>query len=192
MKNIKSGFVTLILFTILTGVIYPLFITLIAQLFLHESSNGSLIKVEEKIVGSKLIGQNFTSPKYFYSRPSSIDYKGSISGATNLGPTSKKLIQTTEKRIKQIKDKHDLPDSSKIPADLALSSASGLDPHISPESAYLQAKRVSENRNISQDEIESLITENIERPTLGFIGKNRVNVLNLNLELNKLSNTKQK
>ena len=186
MGEIKRGFIIFILFSIFTGLIYPFFITGIAQVFWREKANGSLIVKDEKIIGSKLIGQDFTSPEYFHGRPSAVSYKGSISGASNLGPTSKKLFETVEQEIKKVRTENNLPANTKIPADLVLSSASGLDPHISLESAYLQAPRVAQVRGISLDDVKKLVVKNIEKPQLKFLGQTTVNVLRLNLELDRI------
>ena len=186
MKEIKQGFMIFILFSVLTGLIYPSFITAIAQIVWKEKANGSLIKVDEKVIGSKLIGQKFISSKYFHGRPSAVDYKGSISGASNLGPTSKKLFETVEQEIKKVRTENNLPANTKIPADLVLSSASGLDPHISLESAYLQAPRVAQARGILLDDVKKLVVKNIEKPQLKFLGQTTVNVLRLNLELDRI------
>lgn len=186
MKEIKQGFIFFILFSILTGLIYPIFITALAQVVWRDKANGSLIRVENKIMGSKLIGQKFTDPKYFHSRPSAIDYKGSVSGASNLGPTNKKLIVAVEKEVSRARIENDLETNTKIPADLVLSSASGLDPHISLEAAYLQAPRIASVRDISLNEVKRLILKNTENPQFKFLGKTKVNVLAINLELDSL------
>ena len=187
MKEIKQGFMIFILFSILTGLIYPAFVTVVAQIIWKDKANGSLIKIDGKVIGSKLIGQKFTGSKYFYGRPSAVDYKGSISGASNLGPTSKKLFETVEQEIKKVRAENNLPANAKIPGDLVLSSASGLDPHISLESAYLQASRVAQARGISLDEVKKLIMKNTDKPQFNFLGQRRVNILALNLELDKAS-----
>lgn len=188
MKEIKQGFIIFILFSIVTGLIYPAFITTIAQILWEEKANGSLIKTDRGVIGSKLIGQKFTSSQYFHGRPSAIDYKGSISGASNLGPTNKKLFEMVEKEIKNIRTENNLSESAKVPADLALSSASGLDPHISVEAALLQAGRISKVRKIEKEKIVKLINKHIEHKQLGFLGEERINVLKLNLELDNIWN----
>ena len=183
MQEIKRGSIIFLLLTVLTGLAYPLFITGAAQLIWSHQANGSLIKKNGHVVGSKLIGQMFSSPKYFHGRPSSVDYKGSVSGASNLGPTSKKLFQETQKQINKVREENLLPDDSPLPADLVLSSGSGLDPHISKEAALLQAPRIARERNISLEKVQELIHKNIELPQLKIFGQPRINVLMLNLDL---------
>lgn len=185
MKEIKQGLIIFIIFSLLTGIIYPGFITLAAKIIWKEKANGSLIKTDGTIIGSKLIGQKFTSPGYFHGRPSTVDYKGNISGASNLSPTSKKLIEVTKQEITKIKVENNIAADSKIPADLVLSSASGLDPHISLESALLQAPRVAAVRGLTLEDVKNLITKNTEEPTFKFLGQRRINVLGLNLDLDK-------
>ncbi len=186
MKEIKRGFIILILFSFLTGIVYPILITIPSQILWRDKANGSLIKVKNEVIGSKLIGQRFSSPKYFHGRPSVINYDGNLSSASNLGPTSKKLIQITKQEIEKVKAENSLSNDTKIPGDLVLSSASGLDPHISLESAYLQAERVSKIRNIPLDTVKNLIVKNTENSQFNFLGEVRVNVLLLNLDLDKI------
>ncbi|MBI1858304.1 MAG: potassium-transporting ATPase subunit KdpC [Candidatus Melainabacteria bacterium] len=185
MGEIKRGFIIFILFSVLTGLMYPVIITGLAQVFWKDKANGSLIVSNKKVIGSKLIGQKFTSPQYFHARPSAIDYKGNISGASNLGPTSSKLIENAQKEINSVRSENALGKDSKIPADLVLSSASGLDPHISLDSALLQAPRIAKIRGITLDKMNKLIYKNLEEPLFKFLGQKRVNVLTLNLELEK-------
>lgn len=185
MGEVKRGLIIFILFSILTGLIYPFFITSISQILWKEKSNGSLVKKEAVVVGSTLLGQNFTSPRYFHGRPSSVDYKGSISGASNLGPTSKKFFENTSKQIDMVRSENHLSVDYKIPADLVLASASGLDPHISLDSALLQANRIANTRGINIDEVKRLIHKNLEEPQFKLLGQKRVNVLSLNLALDE-------
>ncbi len=187
MKEIKQGFIIFILFSILTGLAYPVFVTGVAQIIWRDNANGSLIRVENKVIGSKLIGQSFTSAKYFHGRPSATDYKGSISGATNLGPTSKKLMEITENEITKLRVENNLSKNVNIPGDLVLSSASGLDPHISPESALLQAQRVAKARGISLENVKQLILKTKEKPQFKILGQRRINVLELNLSLDRIN-----
>jgi potassium-transporting ATPase KdpC subunit len=177
-------------FSILVGLVYPLFITAIAQIIMPYQANGSLIKMDEKVIGSSLIGQKFTDPKYFYSRPSAIDYNAAGSGADNLGPSSKKLMALVENRVKKVRTENNLKQNEQIPADMVLTSASGLDPHISVENALIQANRIAKVRNISRDKIINLITQNTDPDFIGIWGKSGVNVLKLNLALNKLYGNK--
>ena len=186
MQEIKRGLIIFLLLTVLTGLIYPLFITGIAQLIWSSKANGSLITKNGHVVGSNLIGQRFSKPEYFHGRPSRVDYRGSISGASNLGPTSRKFLQETQKQITQVREENKLQNNLPLPADLVLSSGSGLDPHISKEAAILQAPRVAKARHISLETVQKLIHKNTELPELKIFGQPRVNVLGLNLDLENL------
>ena len=185
MQEIKRGLIIFLLLTVLTGLIYPLFITEVAQLVWTSKANGSLITKDGRIIGSKLIGQEFSNPKYFHGRPSSVNYTGNISGSSNLGPTSKKLLEQVQKEINKVRKENVLSSDSPIPSDLVLSSGSGLDPHISKEAALLQASRIAKVRNISIEKVQKLIHKNTELPELKIFGQPRVNVLKLNLDLDK-------
>jgi len=182
---------TLVL-TVLTGMFYPALVTGIAKAIFPRQANGSLIEAKGKLAGSELIGQKFTRPEYFQGRPSGAGdgYDAANSGATNLGPTSQKLFD----RIKAGADKFRKENpafSGPIPADLLTSSGSGLDPHISPASAYVQAARVARARGVAEDQIRQLVASAIEPRQLGFLGEPRANVLKLNLELDSTYPTKR-
>ena len=175
--------ITLVL-TVLTGMIYPALVTGIAQAIFPKQANGSLIEVNGRVIGSELIGQKFSKPEYFQGRPSAAGdgYDAANSGASNLGPTSQKLVD----RIKADAEKFhkENPDfSGPIPADLLTASASGLDPHLSPASAAAQVARVAKARGITQDQAQQLVDRFTEARQLGFLGESRVNVLKLNIEL---------
>jgi len=159
MKEILKSIKIYIILTVLLGLIYPLVITGIAQITMPYQANGSLIKNDNLILGSKLIGQSFTDPKYFYSRPSAVDYNAAGSGASNLAPSSKKLMTQVMGRIKQVRTENNLKQDQKIPPDMVLTSASGLDPHISLENALIQADRVAKVRGISKDIVKKLINK---------------------------------
>lgn len=182
MKNIIISMKVFIVFSLLLGLVYPLAITGIAQATMKDKANGSLIVEQDKIVGSSLIGQKFDKPEYFSSRPSAVDYNASGSGASNLGPSSKKLMV----RVKETISKEKLGDKN-IPADIVLTSASGLDPHISLENAQLQVPRISKIRNISKAELEKLVSKNTDHDFIGIWGQEGVNVLKLNIALDKVS-----
>jgi K+-transporting ATPase ATPase C chain len=184
-KEIKQALMVFILMTILTGFLYPMAVTGIAQEVFPYQANGSLIKQKNKVVGSQLIGQSFTSPKYFNSRPSSISYNAASSGASNLGPTSKQLMEEVKKRIQKIRAANGLSPNQPVPADLVLGSASGLDPDITVQSALLQVPRIAKINCISPATLKALIQKNTIHSFLGW-GMTRVNVLKLNLELNKV------
>ncbi|MGL5207546.1 MAG: potassium-transporting ATPase subunit KdpC [Acidaminococcaceae bacterium] len=188
-KSIINSFFMIIIMTLITGIAYPLATTGIAQIFFPAQANGSLISYNGTTVGSKFIGQNFSSDAYFHSRPSAAGndgYDATASGGSNIGPTNKKLLETAKERIIKIKKENNLPPETSIPSDLVLASASGLDPHISPESAYLQVERVATARGLSVSKIESLVQKYTEHRQLGFLGEPRVNVLELNLALDSI------
>jgi K+-transporting ATPase ATPase C chain len=180
-----------ILFTVLLGVIYPLVITGIAQMGFPSKANGSLIKVDNKVVGSELIGQNFSIDRYFSSRPSAIDYKPLPSGGSNFGLTNEKLKQLVVARKLQFIKDNNLDENAMVPSEMLFASASGLDPHISPEAAILQLERISAVRNFDNAQKQRLlriIQEMTEVPQLSFLGESRINVLLLNIEVDKLTN----
>ncbi len=165
--------------TVITGVIYPLLVTGIAQLMLPKLANGSLLYKEERTVGSILIAQNVTDERYFWPRPSAIDYNPlKPSGGSNLGPTSQKLKDIVAQRKQKLGDQ--------APAELLYASGSGLDPHISVETAYFQIPRIAKARAIPEDRVKALIDAHIEGKQFGFIGAHYVNVLILNHALEEL------
>jgi K+-transporting ATPase ATPase C chain len=188
LKQIKISLIFLTFFIILTGFMYPAFITGIAQSIFPHQANGSQIVKDNQITGSKLIGQSFTDPKYFWGRISSTSgypYNASTSGGSNLGPMNPLLIDQVKARISALKAS-DPANDDPIPVDLVTSSASGLDPHISIASAYYQAERIARIRGISLGQVKLLIDQNTTHPFLGFIGEASVNVLELNLALDAL------
>lgn len=182
-RSIKVFFI----FSVLLGIVYPLLITIIAQIAFPYKANGSLVYVNNTVIGSELIGQNFDKPEYFNSRPSAVDYNAQGSGGSNYGPTNKKLIERTKTQINRIKAENNLNPDYKIPADIVLTSSSGLDPHISFENAELQAKRISKIRNISENNIKNLIQKNTDPDFIGLWGQPGINVLKLNVALDKIS-----
>jgi K+-transporting ATPase ATPase C chain len=183
MKQAAISIYVLITMTVMTGVLYPLAITGIAQLMFSKQANGSLITVNGAIAGSELIGQGFAGPKYFHGRPSANNYDGTNSGGSNLGPTNKKLIERTEKLAIHMRIENGLPAGAKIPSDLVLASGSGLDPHISLESARIQVKRIAEARGIDKSIIIKLLTHNSQKQYGGLWGDPYVNVFKLNIAL---------
>ena len=175
----------LVMLTLVTGVAYPLLVTGIAQLVFPEQASGSLIRSGDKVLGSALIGQPFSDPKYFWSRPSAtspMPYNGGASSGSNQGPTNPALKEAVEGRVKALRDAGADP-KQPVPVDLVTASGSGLDPHISPAAAEYQVSRVAKVRNISEDSVRKLVAENTEPRQLGVMGEPRVNVLTLNLTL---------
>ena len=176
-----------LLMTILTGLIYPGVVTGLCQLLFSRPANGSLLEVNGKIVGSTLLGQNFSKPEYFHPRPSAAGndgYDATASSGSNLGPTNQKLIDRVKGDIEKFR-KENPAYQGPIPADMVTTSASGLDPDISPASALAQAPRVAQARGSTLDQVRQLIEDQSEGRQLGFFGEPRVNVLSLNLELDK-------
>lgn len=173
-----------VLFIVLCGIVYPLVSTGLAQLLFPHQANGSLLKDKEgNVVGSELIGQSFTDPSYFHGRVSSIDYKAEASGSNNYAPSNPDLLARTQASIEQWQqDNPDVP-IDRLPIALITNSGSGLDPHITPQSAIVQVPRISKLTGVSAAELESLVNEYTEDRDLGVFGEQRVNVLKLNLAL---------
>jgi K+-transporting ATPase ATPase C chain len=193
MKLIRPSVVLTLTFVLLTGLAFPLVITLVAQTAFPHQADGSLVKVDGKLVGSELIGQPFAGAKYFHPRPSAAGsgYDAANSSGTNLGPTNPKLIEGAEgfDGVKQLAAKYretnGVPTGVEIPVDAVTRSGSGLDPHISPRNAALQTPRVARARGIDEAEVAKLVAEATEESWLGIFGDRRVNVLKLNLSLDK-------
>lgn len=189
MKNIKQGLIVFVCLFIITGIIYPMIVTLIGQIAFNKQVNGSLIYSKNHIiVGSKLIGQPFQNPKFFWPRPSSTQdfpYNALYSGGSNLGPTNPELIKLVQERIKLLR-KYDL--KGKIPSCLVLGSGSALDPDITPQAAFAQIPRISKYTNIPQEVLINLVKQYLRKKQLGFLGADRVNVVELNLALIKEEN----
>jgi len=184
-EQIKTAFLSIIVLTIITGVIYPFFVTGAAQIFFSKQANGSIIYREGRPVGSTLIGQQFEDPKYFWGRLSATSpfaFNAASSSGSNLGPSNTVLFEAVKARIKALRIA-DPDNTSSIPVDLVTSSASGLDPHISLAAAYYQAPRIARLRGLSQDTIKILIAKHASSRLFGLIGEPVVNVLELNLEL---------
>ena len=187
LKHLRISLITILLFTVLTGLAYPLAVTGIGQLMFPGNANGSLITENGKIVGSELIGQSFSDPKYFWGRLSAtgpFPYNAAASSGSNYGPTNPALFDAVKGRIKQLHDA-DSTNTLPIPVDLVTASGSGLDPHISIAAARYQIQRVARARGLAVDKVQSLVDENTESRQLGFLGEPRVNVLKLNLALDK-------
>lgn len=180
---IRMAIVTIVIF----GIVYPLVITGLAQAFFPTQANGSLIKEHSRIVGSKLIGQKFVGAGYFYPRPSAAGsgYDAAASGGSNLGPTSRKLADTVQNRIDIAMDQDQGFVKGRIPVDMVTASASGLDPDISPANAYAQVSRVAHSRGLSEDVVRELVQKNTIKRTFGFLGEQRINVIQINRALSK-------
>jgi K+-transporting ATPase ATPase C chain len=178
---LRPAIVLTLLFAVLLGLVYPAAITGVAQLVFPSQANGSIIRDGDRVVGSELIGQGFSSPRYFAGRPSAAGdgYDAAASSGSNLGPTAQALTDRVKESVAA------LPNSpaNGVPADLVTTSASGLDPHISPEAAFLQVDRVAAARGIAPAAVRAMVERRIETPLLGFLGENRVNVLLLNRDL---------
>jgi len=185
-KHLITAFLMTIVTTILLGVVYPLLITVLAQVLFKDKANGQILSRNGEAVGSRLIGQAFTSKKYFHSRPSAAGngYDAANSGGTNLAPTNQKLIDRVQADAKTL---HDENPSQAIPVDLVTTSASGLDPEISPAAAEFQIPRIARERNAPESTVRDLVAKYTHQRDLGLLGEPRVNVLELNLALDALT-----
>ncbi|MBK6796544.1 MAG: potassium-transporting ATPase subunit KdpC [Acidobacteria bacterium] len=185
MKHLKTAVLMTLVTTVLLGIVYPLAVTGLAQVLFRDKANGQLIMRNGQLAGSRLIGQPFTSPGYFYSRPSAAGgagYDAGASSGSNLGPTSQKLID----RVKADVEKRQAENPGKpVPVDLVTTSASGLDPHISPAAAEFQVPRIARERGMSDSDLRALIQKHTQGRTFGFLGEPGVNVLLLNLALDE-------
>ena len=183
-RNLLVALLMTIVTTLLFGIVYPLAMTAIAQAIFPANANGQLIVRDGRVIGSRIIGQMFSSPSYFHGRPSAagMGYDAANSGGTNLGPTSKKLADTVKAAVEAAKKENP---SEPVPIDLVTSSASGVDPHVSPRAALFQVPRVARERGRAEEDVRALVESHIEGRQLGFLGEPRVNVLELNLALDE-------
>jgi K+-transporting ATPase ATPase C chain len=198
LREIRPAIVVLVVLTLITGLVYPLVMTGIAQVIFPSQAEGSMIESGGKVVGSALIGQVFTEDKYFHGRPSATTtpdpkdptktvpapYNAANSGGSNLGPSNKALVDRVQGDIDSLKKENP---SASVPIDLVTTSASGLDPDISPEAALFQVPRIAKARNLPEDRIRQLVADNIKGRLFGLLGEPRVNVLMLNLALDQLA-----
>ena len=195
MKTIIISLKIFLFLTILTGIVYPVLITCIAQVVFPGNANGSLVFKDNKAVGSELIGQTFDSTIYFSSRPSATGYNPLPSGGSNFGLSNSKLINQVSERKSQFLSFNSLDSLTVLPSEMLFASASGLDPHISPEAAMLQTDRIVKMRHLDNNQKDQLLSEIkklTEAPQLLCLGENRINVLILNLELDKIDNINNK
>jgi K+-transporting ATPase ATPase C chain len=182
LKQIYPAFAITVVLTVLLGIIYPLAVTGLAQLIFPRQAAGSLIQMDGKVIGSSLIGQPFSGPSYFHSRPSAAGsgYDGTASGGTNLGPTSQKLMDNVKTAAESLREENP---GSPVPIDMVTTSASGLDPHITPAAAEFQVPRIAKERGMNAEEVRRVVREHTEGRQFGVLGEPRVNVLDLNLAL---------
>jgi K+-transporting ATPase ATPase C chain len=185
-RNITTAVLYTVVTTIIFGLVYPFIVTGLAQLIFHDKANGQLLQRNGQVVGSRIIGQAFTAPQYFHSRPSAAGngYDAANSSGSNYAPTNKKLIDRVAGDVAALQAEHPGTD---IPVDLVTASGSGLDPDITPAAAAFQVSRVARQRNLSEDVVRKLVSEHTEGRQFGFLGEPRVNVLLLNLDLDQLA-----
>jgi len=185
MSHLRAALVSLVVLTVVTGIVYPVVVTAIAQLVFPRQANGSLIVKDGKVIGSALIGQPFDDPKYFWGRPSATSpfgYNAASSSGSNLSPTNPALVKSVRERVDALRAA-DPGNTAPVPVDLVTASGSGLDPHISPAAALYQVNRVAKARKLQPDAVRTLVERHTEGRQLGFLGEPRVNVLALNLAL---------
>ena len=186
-QHLRSAVLMVILLTVMLGIVYPLLMTGISQVLFPTQANGSLVRDSSgTVIGSAILAQNFTQPQYFHPRPSAAGtdgYDATSSGGSNLGPTNQKLIDAVKGRSDAYRAENGLAADASVPVDAVTTSASGLDPDISPANALIQASRVAKARGLSEDQVRTLVNQNTEGRSLGILGEPRVNVLKLNLAL---------
>jgi potassium-transporting ATPase KdpC subunit len=187
LRQLRPALVAVALFTALCGLAYPLLVTGIAQTVVPDKANGSEVSLDGRVVGSTLVAQPFEGDEWFQPRPSAVDYDASGSGAANLGPSNPELLDQIEAWADEYRARNQLAPGTPVPVDAVTMSGSGLDPHISPRNARLQAPRVAATRGLDPAAVLALVDEHTERRTLGFLGEPRVNVVALNMSLERLA-----
>jgi K+-transporting ATPase ATPase C chain len=187
LRQLFPAVAAVLVFTVITGLVYPLVVTGVSQVVFHHQANGSLIKQDGVVVGSKLIGQQFSDAKYFHPRPSAAGtgYDGLASSASNLGPSNPDFLSSVEERVTAYRQENGLSDTQSVPVDAVTASASGLDPEISVANAKLQAARVADARGLTSERVLDLIDQHTRGRQWGFLGEPGVNVLELNLALDR-------
>jgi K+-transporting ATPase ATPase C chain len=188
-RHLRPAILSVISLTLLTGCIFPLALFALGRLLYSDQATGSLVTRDGVVVGSRLIGQDFSRPEYFHSRPSAAGngYDGTSSGGTNFGPSNQKLLDDVRKLAESYRSSNGLPPEATVPIDAVTRSGSGLDPHISPSNAALQAPRVAHARSLSEDVIRHLLADHTQGRQWGFMGNPRVSVLDLNLDLDRIA-----
>ncbi len=189
LRQLRPALLTLLVFTLLTGVAYPLAVLGVGQTLFPDQADGSLVRVDGRVVGSRLLGQGFAAPEYFHPRPSAAGtgYDGAASSGSNLGPTNPDHLETVGERVSAYRVENDLADEVQVPVDAVTASGSGLDPHISIANATLQAPRVATARDLPTEVVLDLVDDHVDGRPLGILGDPGVNVLALNLALDRVS-----
>jgi K+-transporting ATPase ATPase C chain len=187
MKELLRSILIFVAMSLLTGLAYPFIITGISNIAMPQKAQGSLIISKDKVIGSALIGQMFSDPTYFHGRPSALEkaYDASNSGGSNFGPSNKKFLDEVAKKAQKVRNENGLGPAVPVPADLVLASASGLDPHTGVDAAMVQVKRVAKARGFDEPQVQEMVQRRIEEAFLGFIGQKRINVLQLNIDLDR-------
>jgi K+-transporting ATPase ATPase C chain len=183
LRQARPAFAAIAIFTVITGLLYPLLVTGIGQVAFGDEADGSPLLIDGEVRGSELIAQPFEGDEWFHPRPSAVDHAATSSGASNLGPQNPELLESIEQRMADYRERNQLPEGTEVPVDAVTASGSGLDPHISQRNAELQAPRVADARGLELEAVMDLVEANTERRTFGVLGESRVNVVTLNADL---------